>query len=1012
MTIENLQIEVQATSEQAVNSLERLEGVLKRIDALGSSTGFDKLYQKLKKLASLDFSGTTSGLSGIERSVNRVSRSTARMEKFRNTIRRTVEETSDAYAKFTKLRQKAQSQFFIPKSEPFENDPLKRNFRGPFDGISSDRPPKYNNFYDSYKNYQSSEKAWSRDDFESAFGGSIGDGGPNWTRWNPWGSEELFDYVFSIWRGNDFSAVPNSHRLTDGTINLGNDKWREINKLEKLFSNLKSGIKDTVRAFKDFGSSMDSTNKKAIETNKTFRSMKTILMYSLMFSAVSAVTKGVTEGLQNVAMYSSEVNAVLTEYKTTILQLKNAIGSALIPVLRILYPFFWTLTNAIINLANAVNVFFSVFKGSFLKAKKYTDDYAKSLGKVKGMVGMDQINTLSQSYDYSKMFEEVDITPGEYISAAGTIMEVVTGLTLLQKLLTGKTWLSGLSNLKGLRTNIKGLGSKMKTLGSQIPPVVKNLIGAAGLVVGFIQAKTAAYDLAKALGSDSKDGLGSSIMSLVTGGVMAVAGGAMIGGPIGAAIGALVAFAGALVGAAQAQTELAYEMARTEYYDVQGRKITEVKTALDNYFASMNFDKQAEWIQTMTDAQLAYDDARLSYDLMWESIANKTVFDTSDIEGLTQAFNDLADAANAVNEANIGSLMASIRTGIELNITDALSDKLGGLLDKIQEAQLVLGQKVTGLSQEYQSVLSEITANGGVATPEQKDKLQSLRNDLSKFTLSDDTATERWNIEIDDALKNAINAGTDKDSVIANIKDLASDRDTYLDNLKTKYAADTNTLTQLIEMDKTQFGGQLGFSYADLATLDSSYQSQIDEVKRRYNEVLEQVIATYENNALDYDMYVTHFTEGKPAVDFFDTIYSGIRGLFPSIKDVNGDTGWEHNANKKLAKEQYELLEELKKYLLPGYATGGFPEDGLFMANSRELVGKFTNGRTAVANNEQIIEGIKRGVKEANMESGGNGGNWIIQLVDTDGRVKSETIISATERRNRRDGKTIIPIGT
>ena len=82
------------------------------------------------------------------------------------------------------------------------------------------------------------------------------------------------------------------------------------------------------------------------------------------------------------------------------------------------------------------------------------------------------------------------------------------------------------------------------------------------------------------------------------------------------------------------------------------------------------------------------------------------------------------------------------------------------------------------------------------------------------------------------------------------------------------------------------------------------------------------------------------------------------------------------------------------------------------MANSGELVGKFTNGRTAVANNEQIIEGIKRGVKEANMESGGNGGDWIIQLVDTDGRVKSETIISATERRNRRDGKTIIPVGT
>lgn len=53
---------------------------------------------------------------------------------------------------------------------------------------------------------------------------------------------------------------------------------------------------------------------------------------------------------------------------------------------------------------------------------------------------------------------------------------------------------------------------------------------------------------------------------------------------------------------------------------------------------------------------------------------------------------------------------------------------------------------------------------------------------------------------------------------------------------------------------------------------------------------------------------------------------------------------------------------------IPEFATGGFPEDGLFMANHGELVGKFSNGRTAVANNEQIIDGIQRGVEYANLE--------------------------------------------
>ncbi len=44
---------------------------------------------------------------------------------------------------------------------------------------------------------------------------------------------------------------------------------------------------------------------------------------------------------------------------------------------------------------------------------------------------------------------------------------------------------------------------------------------------------------------------------------------------------------------------------------------------------------------------------------------------------------------------------------------------------------------------------------------------------------------------------------------------------------------------------------------------------------------------------------------------------------------------------------------------IPTFSAGGFPEDGLFMANHTELVGRFSNGRTAVANNEQIIAGIE-----------------------------------------------------
>jgi hypothetical protein len=76
----------------------------------------------------------------------------------------------------------------------------------------------------------------------------------------------------------------------------------------------------------------------------------------------------------------------------------------------------------------------------------------------------------------------------------------------------------------------------------------------------------------------------------------------------------------------------------------------------------------------------------------------------------------------------------------------------------------------------------------------------------------------------------------------------------------------------------------------------------------------------------------------------------------------------------------------------PAYATGGFPEDGLFFANSGEMVGQFSNGKTAVANNDQIVTGITQGVYSAmmayNAQTRGQGGAGDVYLDGTKvGRV-------------------------
>jgi hypothetical protein len=91
--------------------------------------------------------------------------------------------------------------------------------------------------------------------------------------------------------------------------------------------------------------------------------------------------------------------------------------------------------------------------------------------------------------------------------------------------------------------------------------------------------------------------------------------------------------------------------------------------------------------------------------------------------------------------------------------------------------------------------------------------------------------------------------------------------------------------------------------------------------------------------------------------------------------------------------------------LVPGYASGGYPDEGqLFIARERgaEMVGSI-GGKTAVANNDQIIEGISIGVYKAMMAAkaqGGEGGSFNFYL---DG----DPIYAKVEKNRRESGMQI-----
>lgn len=115
----------------------------------------------------------------------------------------------------------------------------------------------------------------------------------------------------------------------------------------------------------------------------------------------------------------------------------------------------------------------------------------------------------------------------------------------------------------------------------------------------------------------------------------------------------------------------------------------------------------------------------------------------------------------------------------------------------------------------------------------------------------------------------------------------------------------------------------------------------------------------------------------------------------------------------KVAGANWNGVSLVPKVHIPRLASGGiFPrgEDGMAFINHNELVGKFSNGKNVVANNQQITEGIKQAVMEGmaqvmmNYNAGGNSAPIIENVFKCD----SETLYRMTQVGKEKHGQRYI----
>lgn len=169
-------------------------------------------------------------------------------------------------------------------------------------------------------------------------------------------------------------------------------------------------------------------------------------------------------------------------------------------------------------------------------------------------------------------------------------------------------------------------------------------------------------------------------------------------------------------------------------------------------------------------------------------------------------------------------------------------------------------------------------------------------------------------------------------------------------------------------------------------------------VSRRWNGMINWITSTGVTNLwTNIKTYLSETEWVKGLVGLTDGFKTAFNNAISAVKEVwnefadflNGKLTWTIDPVVVMGRTLFKgTTIDLGK--VPKFWTGGFPEDGLFMANHNELVGKFANGKTAVANSYQIEAGIEeasyRGMARALAEHQGNGGNVTVVLQgDADG---------------------------
>nr|DAH93723.1 MAG TPA: minor tail protein [Caudoviricetes sp.] len=207
------------------------------------------------------------------------------------------------------------------------------------------------------------------------------------------------------------------------------EETKEASKLSKILSGTQKVSKSLSNTFGKMGKTVSGVVSKAKDlknlitrTNKSGgqmsmgRMLGMSLVFSTVFSALSAINNAIKEGSNNLVQYSSDYNKSISGIVTSLLYLKNAWAAAFAPIINVVGPYISAFIDMLANAMNKVAQFMAVLTGktAVVQAKKAWKDYGKTLtstGSSAKKAGSDAAKAAKDLESYTLGIDELNIQP-------------------------------------------------------------------------------------------------------------------------------------------------------------------------------------------------------------------------------------------------------------------------------------------------------------------------------------------------------------------------------------------------------------------------------------------------------------------------------------------------------------------------------------------------------------------------------------------------------------------------